>query len=298
MELQQLRYFQVVATTEHITQSAEILNVSQPAISTMISRLEKEVGTKLFDRTGRNIRLNEHGKIFLSYITKALLELENAENHLKELRKERQGMISLTVTSPQFLQGINEFLISNPDTRWRQSVDSLSSIKAMLQNGHVDLAITSPGFADPRIESTVLLDDEFVVALHPDHKLAKAGQVAIKDLENARFIALHKEMPFRHQTDELLESLGIAPNIIMECDHYLRRELLNANMGLTIASKSAQFRHLYDKDVKFLPIKGVKAKRQIVLSRLKNKFQTEEVTKFIEFLANYYDQIANLDINL
>ena len=63
MELLQLKYFQTVAYMEHITKASKKLNIAQPSLSLMIKRLEDEIGTPLFDRKGRNIQLNESGKI-------------------------------------------------------------------------------------------------------------------------------------------------------------------------------------------------------------------------------------------
>lgn len=58
MDLQQLKYFQTVARLEHMTRAADVLNISQPALSKAISQLEHEVGAPLFERVGRAIRLN------------------------------------------------------------------------------------------------------------------------------------------------------------------------------------------------------------------------------------------------
>lgn len=72
MELNQLHYFAAVAKTENITKAAQELFITQPALSRVILRLERELGTPLFDRNGGRITLNEHGKVFLSYIQPAL----------------------------------------------------------------------------------------------------------------------------------------------------------------------------------------------------------------------------------
>ena len=61
MNLSQLYCFKILARSEHLTKAAEELNYSVPALSAIISRLENEVGVTLFDRVGRNIRLNEYG---------------------------------------------------------------------------------------------------------------------------------------------------------------------------------------------------------------------------------------------
>ena len=72
MELNQLHYFVAVARTENITKAAQELFITQPALSRVILRLETELGTPLFDRKGGRLTLNDHGKVFLSYVKPAL----------------------------------------------------------------------------------------------------------------------------------------------------------------------------------------------------------------------------------
>ena len=78
MELQQLKYFKVVAEKGKISDAAQALFLSTPALSTSISRLEKELGVQLFDRTNNRIILNRQGQIFLRYVNEVLADLDGA----------------------------------------------------------------------------------------------------------------------------------------------------------------------------------------------------------------------------
>lgn len=68
MELLQLKYFKTVAEIGKISDAAQALFISAPALSTSVSRLEKELGVKLFDRTNNRVILNRQGEIFLRYV--------------------------------------------------------------------------------------------------------------------------------------------------------------------------------------------------------------------------------------
>ena len=76
MELLQLRYFQKVAELENITKAAKYFSVPQPSMSQAISRLERDLNTKLFERRGGKLFLNEKGRAFLVYMEKTLQELD------------------------------------------------------------------------------------------------------------------------------------------------------------------------------------------------------------------------------
>jgi len=79
MELQQLKYFKTVAQIGKISEAAEALFISAPALSTSISRLEKELGMNLFDRSSNRIVLNAQGQIFLKYVNQVFASLDSAK---------------------------------------------------------------------------------------------------------------------------------------------------------------------------------------------------------------------------
>ena len=81
MELQQLKYFKTVATMGKISDAAEALFISAPALSTSISRLEKELGVALFDRTNNRIALNPQGQIFLKYTNQIFATIDSCAGH-------------------------------------------------------------------------------------------------------------------------------------------------------------------------------------------------------------------------
>ena len=85
MELNQLKCFLEVARLEHITQAAEQLHITQPALSKVIARLEDDLGVKLFDREGKNIRLNEYGRVALRYAQRIMYTIGDLQAELEEL---------------------------------------------------------------------------------------------------------------------------------------------------------------------------------------------------------------------
>lgn len=95
MDLLQLRYFQAVARREHISQAAEELRVAQPSVSRTIARLEKELGVPLFDRRGRQVRLNSYGVAFLRRVDRALSELDEARRELSDAAGLGHGRVTV-----------------------------------------------------------------------------------------------------------------------------------------------------------------------------------------------------------
>src|SRR6478735_7393087 len=103
MELLQLKYFQTVAYTEHISKAAAQLNIAQPSLSLTIKRLEDEMGTPLFHRKGRNIELNAAGEILLKHVNRIFVELENAKLAITEKEDELSRLIRISISNSRFL---------------------------------------------------------------------------------------------------------------------------------------------------------------------------------------------------
>src|ERR1700756_3739744 len=106
MELHQLRYFCAVAETGSFSRAAEQSHVSQPSLSQQIMKLEDELGTRLFDRLGRSVRLTDVGKAFLPRARAVLRELEAAKGDVVERKDSVAGSLTVGVIptiAPYFL---------------------------------------------------------------------------------------------------------------------------------------------------------------------------------------------------
>ena len=122
MDLLQLKYFKVVAEQEHITKSAKLLMVSQPYLSAIVARLEEEMGNdmggQLFDRDGRNVVLNEYGKILLHHANEALQHLEDAKKEIADMRSRDTKYIRLGSSSTMLSKRwLVDFLKEHNDIR-------------------------------------------------------------------------------------------------------------------------------------------------------------------------------------
>ena len=85
MNLNQLQYFKILAQEEHYTRAAQMLSITQPSLSHAIAQLEEELGTRLFEKKGRNIVLTRYGKLFLPYVEESLEVLEEGVHRTWEL---------------------------------------------------------------------------------------------------------------------------------------------------------------------------------------------------------------------
>ena len=146
MDLLQLKYFKVVAEQEHITKSAKLLMVSQPYLSAIVARLEEEMGGQLFDRDGRNVVLNEYGKILLHHANEALQHLEDAKKEIADMRSRDTKYIRLGSSSTMLSKRwLVDFLKEHDDIRLAHLLAAHNEIMDGLLSGRFDFGLTTAG---------------------------------------------------------------------------------------------------------------------------------------------------------
>lgn len=101
MHLDELQWFVVLAETEHVTDAAAELGISQPTLSRALARLEEQVGVPLFDRVNRRLRLNAYGHILLEHARRSINEIRTATERIAELRDPDTGTVRLAFLHSQ-----------------------------------------------------------------------------------------------------------------------------------------------------------------------------------------------------
>ena len=144
MELLQLYYFKVLAEREHLTRTAESLMIAAPSLSATISRLENELGVKLFDRVGRNIRLNENGRILQRYVNEIFDALQNAKTELKDAGVRRDNCFTVASTAESlWTRAIHKFLETYPDILVQHTAIKLDDLNQHMTSSKYDFIVTA-----------------------------------------------------------------------------------------------------------------------------------------------------------
>ncbi|MDA3643746.1 LysR substrate-binding domain-containing protein [Saccharopolyspora indica] len=217
MDLLPLRYFQTVARHEHISRAAAELRVSQPSLSRTIARLEKELGVPLFDRQGRQIRLNSYGAAFLTRVDRALTELDDGRQELSDAAGPVRGSVSVaSETLLTLASALVAFRAEHPDADVRISQSSGVEMLQRLRRGEVDLCLASQQVDDPDLETAEVLREEALLAVPVGHRLASRTSVGIAELAGEPVITTNGEFWQRELTDRLFATAGLRPNVVCE----------------------------------------------------------------------------------
>ena len=175
MELRQLRYFVEVAQREHISDAAEHLHVAQSAISRQISNLEDELGTPLFERIGRNVKLTPIGKTFLVHTIDALKAIDFAAKQVEEFLDPAKGTIKIgfptSLASYVLPSVITAFKKQFPDVSFHLRQGSYKYLIDAVKNRELNLAFLGPlPPKDELINTTLLFSESIHALLHAVHE--------------------------------------------------------------------------------------------------------------------------------
>lgn len=230
MELLQLQYFVTVAHLENITHAAKRYGVPQPAMSQTISRLERDLGTRLFDRQGNRLHLNEKGALFLQYAERALNELESGADALQEGVGELSGRISLLVLENRNLM-ID--LVADFAKQHTKVTFSISHTYNVGPQFTCDLCIAARCPYINMDKSVPLVEEEIRLAVPKAHRLAHRQGVDIRDLKGESFISMPPESYLYRTAAAWFRREGIPLQTAITCDDpFSVRRYVAAGMGV------------------------------------------------------------------
>ena len=187
MDIAQLEYFQAVAKLQNMTKAAEILHVSQPALSRAINRLESDLGVKLFEREGNRIRLGSYGAAFLERVDRVLKELGNAREELHQMDETDYGdIVFSSFTSGLMNRPVCDFLTAHPNVHFRHTIHSPERMRQLLERGEADIALSFQPIISPDIIWTPVMEDEMIALVSATHPLAAKRNIELRDLAQER----------------------------------------------------------------------------------------------------------------
>ena len=247
MELRQIRSFLSIAETLHFGRTAELIHLSQPALSLQIRALEEEVGARLFERNRRKTTLTAAGLAFRDDAAAALSQLEQAIRRAKLAANGKLGLLRIGFIStagremvPAIVRQFRE-LNSEVELSLRNIVTA-EQVR-MLETGALDIGfLRVPIGEHPVLDVVTVHREPFVLVVPSSHKLAKRKRVRLRELAGQDFVAYERAYApgFHDLIFGMLRDAGIAPNVSQAAAEIPTLvSLVASGMGFTILPASA-----------------------------------------------------------
>lgn len=269
--LELYKIFYMVANCGNISLASEKLYISQPAVSKSIQKLELIVGTKLFSRNSRGVKLTEEGRIFYDYIDRAIKELNLGEKVLEKLKKRELGSfklgVSTTLCKNFLIPKLKGFIKAYPNIeikiRNHTSTDNLN----LLEKGEVDLCIISEPLVKKDLYKFIKLADiHDIFVANPDYM----SSLQLKHLEDiflvASFLLLEPTNISRMYIDKYFSNIGVKIKPEIEISNMdILVEFAKIGLGITVAIKEFVNSEIVKGELIEIPVKPMIPKRNIGL---------------------------------
>lgn len=293
MELLQLKYFLAVAKSQQLSKTAQEFFVTPSAVSTSISRLEDELGVELFDRVGRNIRLNAYGQIYARHIADVFDTLESARSEIQQFQQRSRNHVSVSVMNPILWGGaITHFHSLHPEIAVRLSPFEGQNKSVFPPPSNADFVIASPSAFHPRgWECEIILDDPVLLAVPPGHRFAGRRSLDLAEARDEWFISLLPDYSFRQYCDELCIQAGFTPRSKFECDYTMRPRMLPGHDMVCLTTRLAQLSGVF-RDAVFIPISSPPCHRAQAIFWKKSRRLSDAPLLFKSFLLEYYQNYS------
>lgn len=274
MEIHQLRYFCVLARTGSFTRAAEQLGIAQPSLSQQIRALEKQVGTPLFERLGRSVRLTAYGEALYQPAQAILRQVSEAQSAIADLQEGVKGKLKVgvipTIMPYLIAPHAGDFVIQYPDLEVQFVEDTTAHLLENLQNGDLDLAVASLPVRNRDILCSELFREPLFIAVAQDHPLSGRAALDLDDVKDERLLLL-KEGHCLHD-DALVACTRYRPrlNPIFETDQMASIvQLVRAGFGVTMlpamsASHATGCKLIPFKQETFRRVGYLRARRHVV----------------------------------
>lgn len=221
---EELDVFAVVVEQSSLNKASKLLNLSQPALSRKISKLEYELGVQLFNRRGKRLELTSIGQLAYTYALEQRQQQLKFMQTLAHYRGEDQITISLgaslTTLQTTLPPLINAFMERHPTAEIKLITGKTHEIVSSVRDKKVEVGIVASSINQPGLNCIPLFDDHLELVLPITHPLAESPEVGIEQLQGLPMIIFSTGTWYRKLTDDLFHRWGIMPDIRMEIDSF------------------------------------------------------------------------------
>lgn len=294
MELAQLEAFVQVAHHRSFSRAADALFLTQPSVTARIQSLEREIGDRLFERTGRTVTLTDAGRAFMPHAQRALTSVQEGSDAIEAVRHGDVGSIRLGASSsiatyvlPSVLA---KFRAARPRVHIHLRTGTSEDVIERLLAGDVNIAICRLT-QHPEIESTHLYNDDLSLVVSANHPLGSKGRVSLADAAKEPFLFFERSSNYHGLIYGMFLRAGVVPESVMELDSMeTTKHMVEAGLGIAILPDVSVAREMDAGILRRVEILGMEqpAQREVGAHVLRNRQPAPPIRDFLKSLYAEY----------
>jgi LysR family transcriptional regulator, hydrogen peroxide-inducible genes activator len=286
MQIHQLRYFCAVARTASFTRAAQQEHVAQPSLSQQIRKLEDELGSRLFDRLGRTVRLTELGEAFLPRAEAIVRQVASAKLEIQEMAGAERGRLvigAIPTIAPYFLpSALSSFARKFPMVQISIVEEVTNELLEFAHDGVIDLALLALPVTANRCLSRELFRERLYAVVPSNHRLASESRIHLAQIKADPFLLLKEGHCFRANTLAACGRAHLQPNVVFESGQFSTiLAMVAAGTGVSVVPEMAVENR---QGCRFLRLADEDAYRRVGILQLKRHFCSRVHRAFLQHL--------------
>ena len=287
----------MAAKRGNLSQAAEDLFITQPAVTKGIQRLQEHYDIRLMDRFGKKMVLTHEGEVLFK-IAEKIFELEkHAEENIREFKQRKKGRIRIQASESfgaYYLPSImNPFSKAHPLIQISVNILPTEHVVNNIANLECDIGFISYPMEHEKVRSHEILEDQLVFILPPDHPICRHKHFKPQDLEGNPMIVHEKESTPHRVFHAFIEKNNLSVTSSLELSSNRAIKLaVESGLGIALISRKVADEEIQNGQLAAIPIPDRSIKRKFYLIHHKEKFISETLQDFIDQVDRWANEYA------
>lgn len=295
MEFSQLEALITIAQEHSFSRAAEQMARTQPAISIAIKKLEEEIGVALLDRSRKTVALTDAGEVLFEYAQKIVNLRAEAVNAIKELQQLHHGKVTIGANESTSLYLLPRIILAYRQQYPRVKLEVFRTFSEQLprlvKEHRLDFALQAYDPQDSQLATFPILEDELVLIMHPQHRLAKKRKVTVHELGNESFLAHNVKSPARDKVVQFFRDHQVPLNISIELATIETiKRFVAMGMGLAIVPRLCVEEEIRTEQLVTVPIQGLHIRRTLRVVYVRDRVLSQAAAAFLKLIKAYNHQ--------
>ncbi len=289
MTIQNLRLVRDIAHFRSISKAARVHDLSQSAASQALSELERHLGTELFDRHRRPLDITAAGKLYLEYCREVLRKDDELKSSLAQLKKQTGGRVRLAAI---YSVGLSE--MSQIEARFEERFPEAELEVQYLRPERVweailadqaELGLMSYAESSREVVAIPWRDEEMVVAVSPEHPLARQRSIPIAAIEGQAFVGFDDDLPIQDQIDRYLRDHKVTVEVGLRFDNVaMIKQAVAHGAGLSIMPERVMHDDIRQGQLQALHLEPAELYRPVRIIHRRRKVFSEVASGLLDLL--------------
>jgi DNA-binding transcriptional LysR family regulator len=290
MQIENFKIFADLVETKSFSKSAKLNGITQSAVSQQARAMERHFKTLLIDRSQKQFQLTREGQRVYESAKEVLHTYDKLLSELQEMKKVISGTIRISTIYSIGLHElpayIKRFLHDYPSVNVRVEYRRSNLVYEDILHNAVDFGLVAFPVKQRQIEALPFRDDHLVLIAHPDHALAKGGEIDLKQLAGQKFIGFDPDIPTRKAVDQIFRDHKLEIEPVMEFDNIETvKRAVEIDHGIAIVPLATVLQEVKQGTLSAVHFKGKDFTRPLAILHRKGRVLTPAMRKFIETLG-------------